>query len=111
MTVPVAASRTSWVTLAVATSQLYPSPQDSLPQGLSVLAQPAEQGRNGPVVEDLADGAGQQRRDRQHGDVVEALLGRQRQRVGPDDLADPAVLEPLGGRGGEARVWGGHPAV
>ena len=43
---------------------------------------------DGAVLEDLVDRAGEQRRDRQDLELREALLGRQRQRVGDDDLVD-----------------------
>ena len=39
------------------------------------LAEAAEEGGHRAVVEDLADGPGEHRRDRQHRDLVEALLG------------------------------------
>src|SRR5262245_38620968 len=42
------------------------------------LAEAAEERRHGSVVEHLADRAGQQRRDRQHGQLVELLLRRDR---------------------------------
>ena len=47
-----------------------------------------EQAGHRTVLEDLADRAGDQRGDRQHGELVELPLGRDRQRVGDDDLAD-----------------------
>ena len=44
---------------------------------------------------------------REHLDLVDLLLGRQRQRVGDHDLGDHRVLEPVDGRAGEHAV-GGH---
>src|SRR3712207_8058983 len=58
----------------------------------------AEEAGDRPVLEDLLDGPGQQRGDRQDGQLVE-LAGRlDRQRVRDDDLADLAVLQPVDGR-------------
>jgi hypothetical protein len=56
-----------------------------------------KQAGNRAVLEDLPDRLGQQRRDRQHGELVELLLGTDRQRVGDHDLGDPAVLQQVGG--------------
>ena len=50
---------------------------------------PVEQAGDRAVLEDLADRAGDQRRDREHGELVELALRRDRQRVGDDDLAGP----------------------
>src|SRR5919107_2252148 len=66
-----------------------------------------EQAGDRPVVEDLADGAGDERRDRQHGQLRELVLLGDRQRVADDDLADPAVLEPVDRGAGQDRVGGG----
>src|SRR6516164_8367575 len=55
--------------------------------------QAVEEAGNRPVAEHLADRAGQQRRDRQHRELVKPLLLRHRQGVGDDDLADPGVLQ------------------
>ena len=57
-----------------------------------------EQAGDRALLEDLADRPGDERRDRQHGEPVEAGLGRDRQGVGDHDLAHPAVLEPVGRR-------------
>jgi drug/metabolite transporter (DMT)-like permease len=54
-----------------------------------------EQAGDRAVLEDLADGAGDQRGDRQHGDLVDPPVGLDRQRVGDEDLADAAVLQPV----------------
>src|SRR3954467_6974856 len=66
-----------------------------------------EQAGNRAVAEHLADRPGQQRRDRQHGELVEPLLLRHRQRVGDDDLADFGVLQDVDRRAGEHAVRGG----
>src|ERR1700745_3772045 len=59
------------------------------------------------VAEHLVDRPGQQRRDGQHGELVEPLLLRHRQRVRDDDLADPGVLQDVYGPAGQHAVGGG----
>lgn len=54
-----------------------------------------EKARHRTVLEDLTDGPSNQRRDRQDRQPVEALAGPDGQRVGDDDVVDPAVLEPV----------------
>src|SRR4051794_36825529 len=63
-----------------------------------------EQARHRAVLEDLADGAGDERRDRQRGELVEVMLGRHRDGVGDDDLAGAAVLQPVDRRARQDRV-------
>ena len=50
------------------------------------------------------DGFAQQRGDRQRGDAVDLLVGRQRHGVGNDDLADLGPVEQLDGAAGEQRM-------
>ncbi len=47
------------------------------------------------VFEHLTDRLRQQRCDREHGQLVELLLGGDRQAVGHDHLADPTVLQAV----------------
>jgi drug/metabolite transporter (DMT)-like permease len=54
-----------------------------------------EQAGDRAVLEDLGDGAPEQRGDRQHGELVDPPVVVDGQRVGDDDLADRAGLEPL----------------
>lgn len=54
-----------------------------------------EQAGDRPVPEDLADRPRDERGDRQDGQRVDAPLGVDRQRVGDQDLADAAVLQPV----------------
>ena len=49
------------------------------------------------VFEHSTDGAGQQRRDRQHGQTVPTLLFRNRHGVGKHDFAGSAVLQTFDG--------------
>src|SRR5262249_2077536 len=69
-----------------------------------VLALAVEQARDRAVAEDFIDRPGDQRRDRQHGELVEPLVVRDRQRVRHDDLADARVLEHVHGAPGEDAV-------
>ena len=63
-----------------------------------------EQAGDGAVVEHFADGAGDQRRDGQHGELREALAGVDRQGVGDHHLAGAGLGQPLGRRIGEHGV-------
>src|SRR5581483_9938500 len=67
--------------------------------GSSALA--VEQAGHRAVTEHLADRPGQQRRDGQHGELVEPLLLGYRQRVCDDDLADLRVLQGVHRRAGQ----------
>src|SRR5439155_19717030 len=71
----------------------------------------AEESRHRAVVEDFADGAGDQGGDGEDGDLVELLFGGKREGVGDHDLGDTAVLEAFGGRVGQDRVGGGDDHV
>ena len=62
-----------------------------------------EQAGDRAVLEHLGDRAAEQRRDRQHGEPVEALLVGDRQGVGDDDLADAAVRAAGRSRGRTGR--------
>src|SRR5438552_336971 len=58
-----------------------------------------EQGRDGFLVVDPPNGLAEQRRHRQHGHPTgHALLGRERDRVGDDDLLDGRGLDAVDGR-------------
>src|SRR5947207_3131013 len=64
-----------------------------------------EQGRDGFLVVDPSNGFAEQRRHRQHGHAAgRALLGRERDRVGDDDLLDGGSLEAVDGRARQHRV-------
>ena len=54
-----------------------------------------EQAGDGAVAEDLPDGPRDERGDREHRQLVDAPVGLDRQRVGDEHLAHPAVLEPV----------------
>src|SRR5215469_1365776 len=69
-----------------------------------LLALAVEQAGDRPVAEDLVDGARDQGRNRQHGELVEPLVVRDRQRVRHDHLADPRVLEHVDRAAGEDAV-------
>ena len=71
----------------------------------SKLGVAVEEAGDRAVVEDLADRAGEQRRDRQHGELVEPLVVGDRQRVGDDDLADAASSSAGRRPGRRARAW------
>src|SRR5215469_8611702 len=73
-----------------------------------LLALAVEQAGDRPVAEDLVNGPRDQRRDRQHGELVEPLVVRDRQRVRHDHLADARVLELVHRAAGEDAVSGGH---
>src|SRR5262249_1717913 len=75
------------------------------PRG-SALA--VEEAGDRALAEHLVDRPGDQRRDREHGELVDPLLLRDRQRVRDDDLADPGVLQAVGGTAGEDAVGGRH---
>src|ERR1700676_1349802 len=68
------------------------------------LALTVEEAGHRAVVEYLVDRPREQRRDGEHGQLVELLLLRHRQRVGDDYLADPRVLQDVDGRPGEDAV-------
>src|SRR5215472_2666293 len=75
---------------------------------LGLLALAVEEARDRAVAEDLVDSPRDQRRDRQHGELVEPLVVRDRQGVRHDHLADPRVLEHVHGAAGEDAVRGRH---
>src|SRR5215475_9947925 len=75
---------------------------------LGLLTLAVEQARDRAVAEDLVDRPRDQRRDRQHGELVEPLVVRDRQRVRHDHLADPRILEHVHGAAGEYAVRSGH---
>src|SRR4051794_2297969 len=88
------------------TRSRVPGPNRGGPPGASGVA--VEQARDRAVVEDLLDRAGHQRRDRENGELVEATLLRDGQRVGDDDLGDAAVLEAVDGGTREDSMGSGH---
>lgn len=73
-----------------------------------VLGVGVEQFGDRAVLEYGADGAGQQRGDRQDGQAIPALFLGNRHGVGQHDLARTAVLESLDGRAGEHAMRGDH---
>jgi drug/metabolite transporter (DMT)-like permease len=70
-----------------------------------------EQAGDRAVLEDLLDRSCDQRSDRQDGEPVEAAVLLDRQRVGHDDLTDPAVLQAVDGGAGQHAVGGRHDDV
>ena len=85
------------------TGQIY-----SVNGGQSGVA--VEQARHRAVLEHLVDGLGQQRRDRQHRHLREALLVRDRQRVGEDHLTGAARGQLLATRSRRGcRAWRRRP--
>src|SRR6478672_5771966 len=73
---------------------------------VSCSAAPIEQAGYRPVAEDLLDGPPDEWRDRQHGELVEALLRGDGQGAGDDDLADPRVLELIDRGAGQHSMRG-----
>src|SRR3954447_24248497 len=84
---------------AVRRSTWSPTPAwPSTSRRRSRLRPSSEQAGDPPVIEELLDRLPEQGGDREDGELVELLLGTDRQLVGDDDLAVPAVLEPVDGR-------------
>src|SRR5690606_1970589 len=97
--------RSAWIGCEWTT---LPAPAQEAPGRTgSVLVGAAEDLADALVLENGVDRLGEDLRDRQHLDLVDLLVDRQRQRVGDDDLGDRRVLDPVDRRAREDAVGGG----